>query len=426
MKRYLYLPKQYNLVVGDTFELFYQGLVNFLTIENYDFELFYEDGENRGKGFSKKYIFTPTEQDIGTHVLHIRLWSNEGDVLEEGSVKINVAPPPESPEDEHVVLLIGASDASPGVWPSEVGRRLIGEGGTPAGYGLKNVSFIGSRECDGIRYEGYGGWSFTSYSTENKRNDFMILSGDFSDKEESVDQHSTYQDENGELWKLESISNDRMKIICRSALGKLPSVDGGRLTHVSGGAHMGDVVYTSAICADSNPFWNSEKGKNDFVSYARRFGKEKIDEIVVTLTWNSHYLSAEDYLACINKFVSSVHADFPECHISFAGAIYPSRDGFGQNYGISWGWFSKLSTMRAFDDLKIAMAEENPGRFSFIHISSQYDVENNSVTAEFDANARNDKKIVHGSNGIHITKMGSHQVADAIVRHLCARWDRKK
>ena len=35
MKRYLFLPDQYDLIVGDTFELFYHGIVNFLTIEGY-------------------------------------------------------------------------------------------------------------------------------------------------------------------------------------------------------------------------------------------------------------------------------------------------------------------------------------------------------------------------------------------------------
>ncbi len=421
MKRYLYLPKQYDLVAFDTFELFYRGILNCVSLESYDFELFYEDGENRGKNFARKYIFTPTEADVGMHILHIRLWSNEGEVLEEGTVRISVTMPPKSPESERVVLLVGASDASPGVWPSEVGRRLIGEGGSPAGYALKNISFIGSKECGGIRYEGYGGWSFTSYSTENKRNDFMILEGDFSDKREAVDQHSTYRDENGAIWKLESISPSKMKIICRSALGKLPSENGGRLVHEAGGENTADIVYTAAHRADSNPFWNSELKRNDFKGYARRFGKEKIDEIVVTLTWNSHFLSPEAYKECIDRFVLSVHADFPECHITFVGGYFPSRDGFAQNYGISWGWFPKLSVLRAFDDLKIEMAEAEPKKFSFVHTASHYDSDHNAVYSEFEANTRNDKPIVLGSNGIHISDKGAKQVADAIVRHLCHR-----
>lgn len=426
MKRYLYLPKQYDLVVGDTFELFYHGIVNFLSIDGYDFELFYEDGENRGKGFARKYVFTPTEADLGTHLLHIRLWNNEGDVLEEQTVDIHVVAPPKSPEAERVVLLVGASDAGPGVWPSEVGRRLIGAGGTPEGYELKNVCFIGSRERDGVRYEGYGGWSFTSYTTGNdNRNDFMIITGEFSDKVAAVDQHSLYRSENGFLWKLETITEKEIKIICTAGMGRLASCEGGRLVHESGGENTADIVYTSARHTNANPFWNAEKGRNDFVSYARRFGKEKIDEIVVTLTWNSHYLSPEEYREIASHFIASVHTDFPECHVTLLSGIYPSRDGFAQNYGISWPWFPKMSVLRAFDDVKQSLANEDPAHLSFVHISSQYDVDNNCITAELAANVRNEKKIVQGANGIHITDMGSKQVADAIVRHLCARFERK-
>ena len=423
MKQYLYLPPQYDLVVGDTFELFYHGLVNFLTIEGCDFELFYEDGKNRGKGFSRKYIFTPTEQDVGTHSLHVRLWSNEGEILEEKTTNISITMPPKSPSSECVILLIGASDAGPGVWPAEVGRRLIGIGGTPEGYGLENVSFIGSRERDGIRYEGYGGWSFTSYTTGNdNRNDFMIISGDFSDKNATMDQHSTYRSENGFVWKLETISQKEIKIICTAGMGRLPSMDGGRLVHESGGENTADIVYTAARHTNANPFWSSEKGRNDFKAYARRFGKERINEIVVTLTWNSHSLSAEEYKEIASRFIASVHADFPECHITLLSGIYPARDGFAQNYGISWPWFPKISKMRAFDEVKASLASEDPAHLSFVHISSQYDVDYNCVSSEFEANTRNAAQVRTASNGIHITDMGSKQVADAIVRRLCARF----
>ena len=54
MKQYLYLPEYYDLVVGDTFELFYRGLVNAATIDAYDFEPFFADGKNRGQSFARK------------------------------------------------------------------------------------------------------------------------------------------------------------------------------------------------------------------------------------------------------------------------------------------------------------------------------------------------------------------------------------
>ncbi len=426
MKRYLYIPEQYNLVVGDTFELFYHGIVNFLTIDGYDFELFYEDGENRGKGFSRKYVFTPSEADIGIHNLHIRLWNNEGEILEEEVTRINVVKPPVSPENEKVILLMGASDTEPGIWPAELGRRLIGQGGMPEGWGLKNISFIGSRERDGVRYEGYGGWTFGSYTNANADSKaFMYIYGDFSDKNPTVDQHSFYRDENGFIWKLETVTANMMKIICTRIVGKLPSLDGGRLVHESGGKNTADIVYTSAKNAEANPFWSIEKGRNDFKAYARRFGKDKIDEIVVTLTWNSHDSTVDGFRELIRSFAKTVHKDFPSCHISLVGGLFPSRDGFAQNYGISWPWFKKMEVLRSFDDVRKEISCEDPEHFSFIHLSSQYDMEYNALTAEFEANTRNEKKLLLGSNGLHIAPMGSHQMADAVLRHLSARFSKE-
>ena len=421
MKRYLYLPKQYDLVVGHTFELFFRGIVNCVSLDTYDFELSYTDGKNRGKGFSRKYEFLPAEEDVGRHTLRIRLRNNEGELLEEASVIINVVMPPRSPKTERVVLLMGASDTGPGVWTSELGRMLLGTGGEPAGHGLEGISFIGSRERDGVRYEGYGGWTFTSYLTDNKRNDFMIIYGDFSDKDPTVDQHSSYADERGLLWKLETITPTKMKIICHNALGVLPSVTGGRLTHATGGKNTGDIVYTSAERADANPFWNAELGRNDFHSYVARFGKEKIDEVVVTLTWNSFAWPPEAYERAMRGFIASVHADFPDCHITLIGGIFPSREGFAQNYGISWPWFPRLETLRTFDDIRERVALEDPERLSFVHFASQLDADHNILFADFPANVRSDTHLTLGSNGLHLAASGQHQLADAVYRHLCTR-----
>lgn len=422
MKRYLYLPKQYDAIVGEPFELFYRGLVNSVTIDTYDFELSYSDGKNRGKGFSRKYYFVPTEEDLGIHTLTVRLRDNEGEILDEASCLLNVVMPPVAAHREKVVLLVGASDAGNGIWPAEVGRRLFGTGGEPAGLSLTGVSFIGSRERDGVRYEGYGGWTFRSYLTPNLRNDFMNLYGDFSDKDPTVDQHSSYRDENGTLWKLETITPTRIKVICHSALGALPSRDGGRLVHATGGENLGDIVYTSAEQADANPFWSAERGRNDFCAYARRFGKTRIDEIVVTLTWNSFWMKPDAYREMMREFIASVHADFPDCHINLVGGLFPSRDGFAQNYGISWPWFPRLATLRAFDEAREALVAEDPERLSFIPLASQIDIEHNCMEAEFPANNRNPKPLTLGSNGLHLTPAGSLQIADAIYRHLAARW----
>lgn len=421
MKRYLYIPKQYDLVVGETFELFYRGIVNSVSIDTYDFEISYSDRRNRGKGFARKYIFTPTEADVGLHEMTVRLWSNEGEVLDEATCKVNIVPPPKDPEEERVILLMGASDAGPGVWPAELGRRFLATDGEPCGLGFKNVCFIGSREKDGIRYEGYGGWTFTSYMTENRLDNFMNIYGDFSDKVAAVDQHSHYRDENGEVWKLETVTPTRIKLICYRAAAKLPSLEGGRLVHESGGKNLGDIVYTSAERADANPYWNDEKGADDFRSYAKKFGKDKIDEIVVTLTWNSHSWTKEVYKETVKKFVDTVHADFPDCHITFVGGYFPGRDGCGQNYGISWPWFPKLMKLREFDDAREELVAEDPTHLSFVHLSSRYDSDNNGMYAEFPVNARNQETETLCSNALHVAPCGSHQISDAVFCHLATR-----
>ena len=55
MKRYLYLPRQYDLVVGEPFELFYRGIVNSVSIDTYDFEVSYTDGKNRDDDVLYRY-----------------------------------------------------------------------------------------------------------------------------------------------------------------------------------------------------------------------------------------------------------------------------------------------------------------------------------------------------------------------------------
>ena len=419
----LRLPEQYDLVVGDTFELFYKGITCCADESVYDYELAFTSGKNLGKGYSRKYIWTPTAEDIGVHTLTVTVRSNEGAVLDTGKVKLNVVAPPTSPAEERVVLIIGDSLTSGGEWPLELFRRLTGTGGTPVGLGLTNISFIGSKEKDGVKYEGYGGWNFGSYTTANKRNDFMILTGNFSDKSEDVDQHSVYQDAKGTKWKIEWVTDTEMKIIAASASGALPSTAGGTLTYVSGGMNHGDIVYTAARQADANPFWDAEAGKNDFVAYAERYGKDRIDEVILFMGWN-HYRDTPDTFAVKARvLIDAILADFPECHISLVGLQIPSRDGFANSYGITWPWFPMLTKVFAFEDAYRAIAKEEAyaGRLSVVSVAGQYDADYNEIKATIPVNNRNPATETVGSNGVHPSKYGYLQIADAIYRHMCTR-----
>ncbi len=422
MKKLLRLPEHYDLVVGDTFELFYKGITYCLNSDVYDYALSFTDGKNRGKGFARKYVLTPTEEDIGTHTLRVALYDNAGELLDEGEVELRVVGKPKSPKEERTVLLIGDSLTTGGVWPAELGRRLLSTGGTPEGDGLAGVRFIGTKERDGIKYVGYGGWRYESYTTPNKRDSFMILSGDFRDKREEVDQHSTWQDEAGARWKLEWVTDTEMKVIAENILAKLPA-ESGRLTHVTGGENTADIVFTDARQANANPFWSLEKEANDFCAYAASFGAERIDEVVIFLGWNHHANTAEQLMRLARPLLDDILTAFPECHIGLVGLQIPSRDGFAVNYGISWPWFPKMNKVFEFEDAYRALAEEPAyaGRVSVISLAGQYDTAHNSITAEMQVNNRNQKTEAVQSNGVHCSDNGYRQIADAIYRYMATR-----
>ena len=419
----LRLPEYYELVVGDNFELFYKGIVLCVNSDLYDFELSFESGKNLGKGYARKYVWTPTAADIGTHVLNIKVRSNEGRVVDEGSVELRVAAVPQSPAEEKVILSLGASMTSGGQWVKEMYRRLTGTGGTPAADGLTNIKLIGSKGEGDVRYEGYGGWTYTSFSTANKRNDHMILTGNFSDKNDAEDQHSSYVDSNGQVWKIEYVTATEMKIICSSTSGKLPSTASGTLKHQSGGVNTKDIVYTSARQADANPFWDATKGRNNFKAYAEKYGVEKIDEVITLLGWNQTTSTPEAFKETAIKFIDSVLADFPDCHISLIALQVPSRDGFANNYGISWQWFDKVDKAFDFQDvyLEIANSPKYKGKVSVISIAGQYDSAYNDIKTTVDVNNRNETDIVIGSNGVHPANTGYMQIADAVYRHMIHR-----
>ena len=153
----LNLPHAYDLVVGDTFELFHRGILKCAEPSFYDLEFDWLTGEQSGASYRRKFVFTPTEEDVGQRKLRIILRDNTGAPIEEKTVNMRVWNKPQSPKSEYIVLCMGDSGVSPGIRPSELHRRLTGTGGTPNGDALKNIRFIGNNEKYGVPHESYGG-----------------------------------------------------------------------------------------------------------------------------------------------------------------------------------------------------------------------------------------------------------------------------
>ncbi len=451
----LQLPEQYDLVVGDPFELFYKGISLCLSINDFDYQFSYSDGANRGYAYSQKYTWTPEQKDVGVHTLTITVRDNIGNILDSESVKMNVVNKPTSPDRELTYLFVGASNNSDGKWSMEVIRRLTASKSTAVSTvnknlmcdGLTNIKTIGSKVkhlgYTDFYYEGYGGWSFNSYTTAYSNCPYFVyISGTFTGMWDDFSQHSFYQDGNGQIWKLETVDQDqnRLKLIAVDAVGGGTdssckglnvAADGttvpqsGTLTLVQGSGTSDPVTieYTSTANAEGNPFWSVEKNRNDFKAYAEKHGAERIDEVFVNLGWNSHSVTPEKFKETVRTFVDSVLADFPDCHINLITLALPSRDGIGANYGTGWNYYEKMKVVYDFQQVCIELSNEEQyaGKVSVISVIGQIDTENAYITKDVATNNRIPDKVTMQSNGVHFNDSGHQQQADAIYRHVVTR-----
>lgn len=415
----LQLPSFFNLVVGDTFELFYRGILYCVEPSFYDLEFTFSGGKNYGKAYRRKFVYTPSEEDVGTLGLTVTLRDNVGAVVEERTVELRIFPKPVSPKEERVILCIGDSLTEPGIWVNELNRRLTGVDGAPAGDALENLRFIGSVERDGLCFEGYGGWTFYSYSNSyTTAPRFYYIYGDFSDKSEQGDQHSFYKDENGIVWKIEAITPTRIKLIRETWCEPTPPV--GVLRHESGGTNNGDILFTSCEYAEANPFFNSETGRNDFHAYAKRMGVDKIDEVMILLGANSSHMDENGYKHTVRAFLDSLFEEFPDCRVLLSGMMIPDRDGLAHNYGTSWKWFEKVGFMLSLGKWYEDIANEPAyrGRVESMYLAAQFDTEHNFPKTEMPVNCRSSLCEVIGTNALHPTNEGYLQIADAFYRAI--------
>ena len=412
----LKLPSEYALVVGDTFELFYKGIIDAMEYSLYNIEA----SCSIGSPFSRKFVCTPTSS--GTYPLMITVKDYADNILAKKIVNLVVSEKATSPSVQKNILCVGDSLTTGGVWVKELHRRLTASDGSPVGDGLNNINFIGSRRIGGVGYEGYGGWTFESYNTANVNTNVKIITCTH-DKTEAEDQHSIYKDANNATWKLETIESGQIRIIAVSSEGVyFPTT--GTLTWVSGGINHSDIVYSVSVNGNGNPFWNTTTGKVDFASYAQRQGVSTIDYVYVLLGWNGASINAETSKQNAQIFIDNVHADFPNAQIVLIGLEVPARDGLGINYGANTGMYSiywdLLQYVFNLDEWYKEIASTNNNVYH-VNLSGQFDTEYNMPVTSVDVNVRNTTKENRQSNGVHPAPSGYMQIADAVYRDITAR-----
>lgn len=414
----LHLPEKFDLVVGDTFELFYKGVM--LCKDPYSYNILVSC--NIGNAYGRKYEVTPTT--AGTYTLTMAISDDYGRELETASTALVVKEKMTSPASAINVLCIGDSLTQGGYWVDEVFRRLtktsektaIGNA-APTGEGLANIRFIGKKTTtNGAGYEGAGGWRFSHYlSTNLTTSNYWVTCN--HDKTEADDHQSIWVDANGVQWQLETIETGRLKFKPHSTTSAvMPS--SGSLSWVSGGVNTASITITAAEPENGNPFVYN--GAIDFTRYCADLGVAGIDQCYILLGWNSASYEKDETKEDAKAFIDYLLAFNPNMKITLMGLQIPSLDGCAKNYSTSNKTFSNWRNLQeyvfAIDEMYATIASEYPDNVSSMNISGQFDTEYNMQQVPVAVNVRNTTKIDRQNNGVHPSMPGYYQIADAVYR----------
>ncbi|MBR6729529.1 MAG: SGNH/GDSL hydrolase family protein [Clostridia bacterium] len=417
------LPKKFDLVVGDTFQLFYRGIIEAPNPFCYDILAVCE----KGKNFPRYFEFLPEEE--GEYTLNVSVFGPGKTLLGEGKTVLCVKEP-KAPSKPVNILCIGSSTTAGGEWTGEVYRRLSATDGEPCGLGFSGINFIGTCGEGNVHYEGYGGWRWESYYHTTVDSMWVVSN---THNKTTEDQHSMWQDANGNLWQLETLACEYLKFNrYLQHTGERPTA--GCLTHYNSATHREPIQIEKSSTEKKSPFYDDETKQVDFASYCKRNGFSGIDVVYIMLGGNGY---AEDYVAGLTveerckklvangkELVNLIHAAYPEAKVHIIGILPPSvTGGTGTSYGAVMPYCDDYGYTRFVLELNMAyeawtQEPEYRDFMDFVHNSGQFDVENSMPMAEKPVNTRSKKTEMLGINGLHPLPEGYMQVADAVYRNL--------
>lgn len=160
------LAKKYTAVVGDTLQLFYNGLIKGPNAENAN--LFIKC--SKGRQYPRYWEFTPTISDVGTYSFTLNIRNMKGEIVSTGTSTIEVINPPTyDTSTTYNLLCFGDSLTSSGTWFGEGLRRIKGDNTVthsgPDSLAIENLNLVSyGKKVTNIQgyktyYEGYGGWT---------------------------------------------------------------------------------------------------------------------------------------------------------------------------------------------------------------------------------------------------------------------------
>lgn len=424
------LAKKYDLVVGDTFQLYYKGVVEAPNPYCYSIVAVCEKGKNMPRYFE----FTP--ETAGEHKLTISVYDAQQNLLGSAQTVLNVVEPSD-PKKKTNILVVGDSLTASGTWVAEVNRRISASDGKPKGLGYEGINFVGGCSQEGVRFEAFGGWSWYTFTKVSEGAMWVECPNDRTEQ----DQHSLWKDENGAIWQIETLQIDYLKFN-RYKDHTSPRPTGGYLYHYKNAVNQQPIKIHSSSTERTSPFYNTQAKKIDFKWYAKNNGIDSIDAFYILLGGNGTMRqialnnTRHDYCKIVVEeakvLVDKMHEDFPNAKIKVMAMQLPSQNGgMGWSYGAEMPFTNHYNFTHYVMELNLAYEKwcEEEGYkdyMEFISLTGQFDSENNYPSIQKPVNVRSEITERVDTNGLHPSKSGYMQVADAVFRNVVKEFCSKK
>lgn len=439
------LAKQYDLVVGDKFQLFYDGVVKAFDASKEGITV----RCSKGREYPRYWEYTPVAGEEGTYSLKLYTRQLDGSIISQGTTSIVVHPKltnDTTPENVNI-LCFGDSLTSGGQWCGEGLRRIYGASSTYTPYSLslthtvttygKNKATINGYE---VFHEGYGGWTWdsflgTSRDVSSTTNGIIVTLAADHGYDLDTYQKSVWTDDNGKLWELEDFPSSSKIKFNRGTDNNATQANTTLPATLTCSAPTASITPTTVVWESGNPFYNEESGEIDFADHASQYSIDKTDIVACLLTWNGGggeldfdcSTKIDAHITKATQLLRIVHNDFPDAKIIVMGVqISSTTGGTGANYGADGGYADRMGTaFYAFDydkALEELVTNSEFGEYChYVDIKGQFDTKYNMPFTMAAVNARNSTNTeMIGTNGVHPTSQGYYQIGDAFYRALTA------
>lgn len=440
-----YFPSILYGVIGETQQEFVRGMV--ASMNPYQYYNKFVMSPVHGKVYKRYLEITPElvngQISSGAYVKHCVIddWYNTTPETNT-PIKVTRVADLNVPSGGLNVLCVGASTTVNGQWVGELYRRLTANDGTPTGYGLSNINFVGrktgkSSDYSDIHLEATGGWTWERFYTPQDAIRFYVSGNP------TVDIGTTYTftgvDGQGNtvtatiavaevnVSGVDGEDNIRC-IYTNSSPIAVPTSQSGTLTG-SGGNSITYVDYSSEGYA---PF--EDDGEVTFVPYVEAYCGGKLDVLCCFMgSINipaTHDNDLNPTLLSIKLLLDTLHSEYPNCKVLIGTAIpFSTYYGLEDDYGAGTNPRSKYidATLGAFryvqmvDDLIAKGKDDNNEPYSnfcyLVNTFTEVDSENVFPITTKAANTRMpDLKEVVGTNGAHPNLEGFMMIADSFCR----------